>query len=173
MKQLIILFIIALFSGIVYFLTKRLHSKIIPLLLLFTGGFLFAFFVPLSLSTIELLQKVSYNLLPAIVFLYALDFDLDKFLKNSIGCACKMGAKRYWLFVLVAGGVSFLSQTVIYLLWHNNNIVYAVLLSAIFGVVARKTPLRFVDGSEDIATTMLYLFSVMLGMQTFLVVSNP
>jgi uncharacterized membrane protein len=166
-KSLTIIAILSFLSGFIYFLTKKFNSKIIPALFIFLGGIIAGKIIPLSASNIELLDKIILNLSPATVFLYSLDFDIKTIFKNSIGCSCKMGAKKYWILVLSAFIASFVSQVAAEFLYEHHTLYISLLLSFIIGYLASFTKLKEVNGSEDIATTMLYLLSAVLGMRIF------
>ena len=170
MKQILFLFIVALIAGVVYFITKKSASKIIPTFLLFGIGFFIAMVVPLSVSTIAMVDKVILNIAPAMFFLYGIDLDLKKLLKNAIGCSCKMGAKRYWLFVVMSFVISFITQLIAYNIEQLPIVVSSCVLSGIIGFFVGRTKIKEINGSEDIATSMLYLLAIFVGMKLSLVI---
>jgi len=162
-----ILFILAFFSVVVYLATRKLHSKIVTGSLIFLLFGAFGHFIPLSESNELLLDRIIFNLAPAILFLYLLDIDLKRLLKNGIGCSCEMGAKRYWLIVLSALAVSFIAQIAAYALFAQYLFLAALAVAALLGVFASFTPLGRLCGTEDVATTMLYLLLAAVGMRIF------
>jgi len=82
---------------------------------------------------------------------------------HTIGCACTMGAKRYWLLILLALFVSFISQFFAqYITWINTTTT-VVLIASFLGVLGSFTKLREVGGSSEVATTMLYLIIALMG----------
>ncbi len=166
MKSIIILLILASFSGIIYFLTRKLNSKFVPALLIFAVSAFFCFFVPMSVSNEETLAIVVKNLSPATLFLFGIDLDIKKLFRNKIGCSCEMGAKRYWLFVVLGFAVSLGSQFAVISLMGETSIVLSAVLAFGVGVLLSFTKLKEIGGSEEIATTMLYLLSSIFGMQT-------
>ena len=104
--------------------------------------------------------KAYLNLLPAMLFLYFLEFDVKAFfVKNGIGCSCFMGARRYWQLLLLALLVSFILQVVSLLFPVLPFVVESSLLASLFGLLlslsAKLKPQ--VVGAKDIATTMFYL----------------
>ncbi len=83
---------------------------------------------------------------------------------NNLGCACEMGAKRYWSLLLIALGVALLTQILSTQLSGSlSTTTWMVLLATLFGVIASFTPLKKVNGSSDIASTMLYLLIALIG----------
>jgi uncharacterized membrane protein len=82
---------------------------------------------------------------------------------SEIGCACVMGAKRYWLLIFLALGVSVVSQVL------ANNVAFlgktttVVLLATLFGLLGSFTRLKNVNGSSEVATTMLYILIALIG----------
>jgi uncharacterized membrane protein len=82
---------------------------------------------------------------------------------NEIGCACSMGAKRYWLLIALALFVSLLSQMVAQHFVVLNVTTTIVLFATLLGVAASFTPLRELNGSSEVATTMLYILIALIG----------
>jgi len=82
---------------------------------------------------------------------------------DKIGCACSMGAKRYWLLILLALGVSLLSQIIAAKFVIFNATTSIVLFSTLLGVLGSFTKLRFINGSNEVATTMLYILIALIG----------
>ena len=162
-----ILFILAFFSVVIYLVTKSFHSKIITGAATFLLFAAFGHFIPLSESNELLLIRVINNITPATLFLFFLDLDIKRLLKNGIGCSCKMGAKRYWQIVLLALAVSFASQFLAYIFEPTYPLLGASIAAALLGLLASLTPLRTWCGTEDIATTMLYLLLAAVGMRIF------
>ena len=168
---------LALLSAVIHFLYKRLfvevHTWVVMVLLcisayLLTLGGVF--------SHDPLVLRVTYttlqNLLPALVFLTLLRVDFSTLQRvlfgvNTIGCACEMGAKRYWVLVVLSLGVSLFSQVLVFRLGWSEPYV-SVVFSALLGFLARYTVLRELNGVLDVARTMAYmvssLFGVVLGM---------
>ncbi len=160
-----ILFILAFFSVIVYLVTRKLRSKAVTGGLIFLFFTIFGHFVPLSGSNELLLDRLIFNLAPATLFLYMLDVDLKRLLKNGIGCSCEMGAKRYWLIVSSALAASFIAQIAAYALFVQHPFLAAIAVSALIGALASFSPLGRQCGTEDVATTMLYLLLAAVGMR--------
>ncbi len=82
---------------------------------------------------------------------------------DKIGCACSMGAKRYWLLILLALGVSLFSQIIAVKFVILNATTSIVLFSTLLGVLGSFTKLRFINGSNEVATTMLYILIALIG----------
>ena len=86
-----------------------------------------------------------------------------KDITSQIGCACSMGAKRYWLLIFYALVVSLGSQMIAEYVEVLNKTTTVVLLSTIFGVTASFTKLKTLNGSSEVATTMLYILIALIG----------
>jgi uncharacterized membrane protein len=164
MKSIIILAIVTFLSGIIFFLTRKFHSKVIPSAIIFALSFFVGSIIPLSISNKMLLTTLMHNIAPSVVFLYALDFDIRSFLKNKIGCACKMGTKQYWVVVVIALAVSLATQIGVNYLYEENFIV-TLGVALFIGFILSFTPLKSLNGTQEIATTMLYLLSAIVGLQ--------
>jgi uncharacterized membrane protein len=82
---------------------------------------------------------------------------------GEIGCACSMGAKRYWLLIFLAIIASLLSQLLAEQVEFLNKTTTIVLLSSFFGVLGSFTKLRYINGSNEVATTMLYIIIALIG----------
>jgi uncharacterized membrane protein len=83
---------------------------------------------------------------------------------SEVGCACNMGAKRYWLFVLLSIGLALLVN--LFALWGFKILNYTtttVVLATIFGILGSFTRLRNINGSSEVATTMLYVLIALIG----------
>ncbi len=82
---------------------------------------------------------------------------------GEIGCACNMGAKRYWLLIVLALIVSFLAQTLSEYIGIINKTTTIVILATIFGVLASFTKLKELNGSNEVANSMLYMMIALIG----------
>jgi len=87
--------------------------------------------------------------------------DLDYL--SEIGCACSMGAKRYWLLIALSLVVSFFSQLLAQYFVILNTTTTMVLFATLFGLLASFTPLRKINGSSEVANTMLYILIALIG----------
>jgi len=83
---------------------------------------------------------------------------------SMIGCACTIGAKRYWLIVLLSITVAFLvnllASSGVEIL---NYTTTTVILATILGVAGSFTRLKTINGSSEVATTMLYMLIALIG----------
>jgi uncharacterized membrane protein len=83
---------------------------------------------------------------------------------GDIGCACSVGAKRYWLLIflsiIVAFGVNAMASAKFVLL---NYTTTTVILATLFGVLGSFTKLKSINGSSEVATTMLYILIALIG----------
>ena len=84
---------------------------------------------------------------------------------DKLGCACNIGAPRYWLLIFFALLVSFASQLFTEWFVLLNATTTMVLFATLFGVIGSFTRLREVNGSKEVATTMLYLIIALIGSQ--------
>lgn len=82
---------------------------------------------------------------------------------SEIGCACVMGAKRYWLLIFLALGVSLVSQMLAGYVDLLGKTTSVVLLATFFGVLGSFTRLKNINGSGEVATTMLYVLIALIG----------
>lgn len=84
---------------------------------------------------------------------------------NGIGCSCTIGAKRYWLLVVLALVVSFGTQLLATQFTVLNTTTTIVVLATLFGIFGSFTKLKKLGGSNEIATTMLYILVALIGSQ--------
>jgi len=82
---------------------------------------------------------------------------------GGIGCACNMGAKHYWLLILLALVVSFVAQYLSVFFNILNATTTVVLLATLFGILGSFTKLRELNGSSEVATSMLYIIIALIG----------
>ena len=81
----------------------------------------------------------------------------------TVGCACNMGAKRYWLLIIISLAVSLFSQLIAQNISIINSTTTMVIASTIIGVLASFTKLREINGSSDVANSMLYMLIALIG----------
>lgn len=83
---------------------------------------------------------------------------------SMIGCACTIGAKRYWFIVLLSIAVAFLvnllASSGVEIL---NYTTTTVILATVLGVAGSFTRLKTINGSSEVATTMLYMLIALIG----------
>jgi len=82
---------------------------------------------------------------------------------SEIGCACNIGAKKYWLLIFFAILVSLFSQLIARHVEILNSTTTIVLLASLFGVLGSFTKLKEMNGSSEVATTMLYIIIALIG----------
>jgi len=82
---------------------------------------------------------------------------------SEIGCSCSMGAKRYWLLIALSLFVSLTSQLLAQYFTILNATTSMVIFATLFGVGASFTRLRELNGSNEVATTMLYILIALIG----------
>lgn len=119
-------------------------------------------------------DSVNYTLwVMLLLFLVPFANIFNKFTKSSekfaslgaIGCACTLGAKRYWLLIVLALFVSFLAQFIGSYIKLINTTTTVVLLASLFGLLGSFTKLRVINGSSEVATSMLYIIIALIGSQ--------
>jgi uncharacterized membrane protein len=82
---------------------------------------------------------------------------------NEIGCSCNMGAKKYWLLVSVSIFVSFFSQIIAQNVSIINQTTTMVIVATVLGIAASFSKLGKLNGSSDIATSILYMLIALIG----------
>jgi uncharacterized membrane protein len=87
---------------------------------------------------------------------------------GEIACACTIGAKRYYLLVFLAVGVSFLVQFSVELLKKADMLFISattsmVILATILGILGSFTKLKQINGSNELAASMLYMLVALIG----------
>lgn len=82
---------------------------------------------------------------------------------GEVGCACTMGAKRYWLLIFLGVLVSFISQFIAEYFVILNKTTTIVLLASLFGILGSLSKLKEVNGSSEVSTTMLYIIIALIG----------
>ena len=114
-----------------------------------------------------------FKVIPAVVFIYAFSMLFlvpfahlfNRFTKSDenmaylgeIGCACSMGAPKYWLLILLALVASIASQMIAMNIEILNKTTTIVLVASALGVLGSFTKLKSLNGSSEVATTMLYV----------------
>jgi len=81
----------------------------------------------------------------------------------EIGCSCTVGAKRYWLLIFFALFVSLFSQVASQNITFLNQTTTIVIISSILGILGSFTALKTLNGSSEVATTMLYVIIALIG----------
>ena len=122
-------------------------------------------------------DSVNYTLwVMLLLFLVPFAHIFNKFTKSEsmmesfsgIGCACSMGAKRYWLLILLSLGVSFLAQYSATHFTIINGTTTVVIIATLLGVLGSFTKLKELNGSSEVANSMLYLIIALIGSQAII-----
>ncbi|MDQ7042883.1 MAG: DUF819 family protein, partial [Sulfurimonas sp.] len=117
-------------------------------------------------------DSINYTLwVMLLLFLVPFAHKFNKFTKSSenlnyltdIACACNMGTKRYWLLILLALGISFLTQYLSSQFVIINTTTSMVIFASVLGVIGSFTKLRDLNGSSELSTSMLYLLIALIG----------
>jgi len=82
---------------------------------------------------------------------------------SDIGCACTIGAKKYWLLILLALIISFISQFIATKISIISSTTTMVIMATLFGILASFTKLRELNGSSEVASSMLYMLIALIG----------
>ncbi|BDY12884.1 DUF819 family protein [Hydrogenimonas cancrithermarum] len=82
---------------------------------------------------------------------------------SDLGCACTIGPKRYWLLLGTAFAVAIVSQFVGMHLGGLGTTTWTVLVATFAGLVGAYTPLSRINGSNELASTMLLLLVALIG----------
>jgi len=87
---------------------------------------------------------------------------------DALGCACNMSTPRYWFLIFMALFVSFIAQLLSEFFIVLSTTTSMVLFATLFGVLGSFTRLREINGSKEIASTMLYLIIALIGSQALI-----
>jgi len=82
---------------------------------------------------------------------------------SEIGCSCTIGAKKYWLLILLSLLVSFLSQIIATKISIVNTTTTMVILATLLGVFGSFTKLKELNGSSEVSSSMLYMLIALIG----------
>ena len=82
---------------------------------------------------------------------------------GDIGCACNVGAKRYWLLIFLSVAVALIVNGMALEFTIFNYTTTTVILATLFGILASFTKLKSVNGSVEVSTTMLYMLIALIG----------
>lgn len=82
---------------------------------------------------------------------------------DALGCACVVGTKRYWFLIASALMASIVAQVMASFVEFLNHTTTVVILATLFGVAGSFTRLKLMNGSSEIATSMLYLLVALIG----------
>jgi len=82
---------------------------------------------------------------------------------NELGCACTIGPKRYWLLLAASLIISLSAQIIAQQLGGLSTTTWMVMIATFAGLVGAYTPLARVNGSSEIASTMLLLLVALIG----------
>ena len=176
----IYLFSLSIIVAFFHLLTKRFKNfKSLPtFVMIFIFTILVSYLGAFS-NTKEILsiyKLTTTNIIPAIFFLLFLKFsfkemleyiksDILKIESTKIGCACEIGAKRYWFLLILSLIISFISQILAYKLDFLNHTLVVIAISSSFGWLASYTILKEINGSKEIAITMFYILVALFGSQ--------
>lgn len=82
---------------------------------------------------------------------------------GDIGCACSVGAKRYWLLIFLSIVVAFVVNAIALEFKILNYTTTTVMLATLLGVLGSFTRLKTLNGSSEVSTTMLYILIALIG----------
>ncbi len=81
---------------------------------------------------------------------------------ENIGCSCTIGAKKYYLFLAISLVVAFFSVSVskIFIIYSSSTSM--ILIATTLGIIGSFTRLKTINGSNDLATSMLYILIALI-----------
>ena len=82
---------------------------------------------------------------------------------SEIGCACTIGAKRYWLLILLSLVVSFISQVIATNITLISTTTTMVIVATLLGVLGSFTRFKELNGSVEVSSSMLYMLIALIG----------
>jgi len=82
---------------------------------------------------------------------------------GEIGCACNMGVKRYWFFVLLSIIVALFVNTVASYFTVVSHTTTIVLFATLLGILGSLSRVKNINGSSEVANSMLYLIIALIG----------
>jgi uncharacterized membrane protein len=85
---------------------------------------------------------------------------------HTLGCACTIGAKRYWPLLFISIMIALASQLLAPYLNIISLTTSTILMATLFGLLGSFTPLSKINGSSEIGATMLYFLIALIGSQT-------
>ena len=82
---------------------------------------------------------------------------------EALGCACTIGTKRYYLLLLFALIVAFISQVMAHYYTFISPMTTSVLTATLLGLIFSQTKAKEINGSSELSTSMLYLLIALIG----------
>ncbi len=86
-----------------------------------------------------------------------------KALDNTLGCACNMSPKRYYLLLALALAVSLFTQLISEYFLIISKTTTSIIIATLLGLALSQTKLREVNGSSELSLSMLYLLVALIG----------
>jgi len=82
---------------------------------------------------------------------------------TEIGCACNLGPKRYYFLLILSFVVALVSQVIAEFLPLLSATTWLVFIATVFGIIGSFTSLKNINGSQEIASSMLYILIAFIG----------
>lgn len=82
---------------------------------------------------------------------------------DDIACGCTLGTKQYWSIILLAVFASFIAQYLSEYIVILNTSTTVVLVASVLGIIGSFTRLKQMNGSNEVAKTMLYILIALIG----------
>lgn len=83
---------------------------------------------------------------------------------GEIGCACNTGVKKYWLLLTISSAVALIVNIVAGMEFKIlSYTTTTVILATLLGILGSFTKLKEINGSSEVATTMLYMLIALIG----------
>lgn len=162
-SPLVFLFIVALFATIFSYKLSYLSIFFLYLYIFFLKKINFLIYTQ---EIYLLINLTIQNIMPAMLFLFFSSFNIQELLNtNKFGCACNLGAKKYWLIISLSLFFSFISQFLAFYITTSLFPVISNLIAIFFGIVASKTSFYYLNGIREIFKTMLFVVSILIAIK--------
>jgi uncharacterized membrane protein len=153
------------FNNFLQISKKFFLSYILALFSITLGFYVVNKFFNLNSNPLDNFKYITQFWLLFLLLLIPLSKKFNKFTKNitnnshlgEIGCACTIGTKRYWFLIVLSLIVSFFSQIISLQIALLEQTYTIVLIATFLGILASFTRLRYINGSNEVANSMLYM----------------
>lgn len=117
------------------------------------------------------IDTINYSLwFTFLLFISAYSNKINRFFNSSeqidilenIACSCTIGVKRYYLFLSISLVVAFISIVLSKIVVIYSSSTSMILFATSFGILGSFTKLKNINGSNDLAISMLYLLIALI-----------
>ena len=125
-----------------------------------------------AIGTALILDSILYGLwVMALLSLVTLAPSFNRFTKakaiqhaiEELGCACSIGAKRYYLLLFFSLIIALISQLIAQRYSIISTMTTSVLTATLLGLIFSQTKASKLNGSSELSTSMLYLLIALIG----------